>query len=124
MDFSYVDERRFVWARISGPWTIDEICYKPEPILAECLTRKQDLLLIDLVGLASQPITTLDRFRLGSSIISFSGKLQKVACVASTGFIDPEKFGETVARNRGVNIRVFDDMAAAQRWLLEAPDKD
>ncbi len=119
MELTYRDERRFVWACIAGPWKIDEICGAPELVLAECLARKQVLLLVDLTALDLQPVTTLDRYRLGSSLISFSGKLRKVACAAKPEFIDPRKFGEQVARNRGVNLRVFDDLGAAQRWLLE-----
>lgn len=29
------------------------------------------------------------------------------------------QFAETVARNRGVNVRLFDDVASAQAWLAE-----
>jgi hypothetical protein len=29
------------------------------------------------------------------------------------------RFAETVARNRGVNVRLFDDIVAAREWLAE-----
>jgi hypothetical protein len=119
MEFSLLPDRPFVWARLSGPCTIDEICSKVEPILTECLARMQDLLLIDLTGVETSPVSTLDRYRMGSSIISFSGKLRKVATAAPPDFIDPERFGERVARNRGVNIRVFDQLERATKWLLD-----
>jgi len=119
MDVTYREERRFVWARIAGPWKIEELCAASEPVLAECLTRKQDLLLVDLTGLVRQPVSTLDRYRLGASVVVFSRKLRKVATVAQAEFVDPRKFGEQVARNRGVNVRVFTDLDEAQRWLFE-----
>jgi len=119
MELTYRDERRFLWVRIAGPWKIEEICAAPEPVLAECQARKQDLLLVDLMDIGRQPVSTLDRYRLGSSIILFSGKLRKVACAAQPDFIDPERLGEQVARNRGFNLRVFSDLGEAQRWLLE-----
>jgi len=119
MNLSYVDERRFVWVRLSGAWTIDELCAKPQSILAECTARKQDLLLLDLTELSVGPISTLDRYKLGSSIVLFSKKLRKVATAALPSFIDPDRFGERVARNRGVNVRVFSDPDEARRWLLE-----
>ena len=119
VDVSYTKERRFVRVRIAAPATIDEICAAPPAILAECVARKRDLLLIDLTDVARGPISTLDRYRLGSSVIAFAGKLRKVAAVGQPKFIDPEKFGEQVARNRGVNVRVFSDLGEAQRWLLE-----
>ena len=44
-------------------------------------------------------------------------KLDKVAYVDR----EPRKalFAETVARNRGVNVRFFHDVPTAQRWLSE-----
>jgi len=40
-----------------------------------------------------------------------------VAFVGSESFIDPRRFGESVARNRGLNLRVFTDMDEALKWL-------
>lgn len=34
--------------------------------------------------------------------------------------LDPERFGETVAVNRGMNVKVFEDPDEALRWLGEA----
>jgi hypothetical protein len=41
----------------------------------------------------------------------------RVAFVASEAFVDPRRFGESVARNRGLNLRVFTDMNEALGWL-------
>lgn len=45
-------------------------------------------------------------------------KLRKIAYV-DTSQRDPTalKFAETVAVNRGVNVLLFQDLAAAQRWM-------
>jgi len=40
-----------------------------------------------------------------------------VAFVGSESFVDPRRFGEAVARNRGLNLRVFTDMTEALLWL-------
>jgi hypothetical protein len=119
MKVSFLDEKRFVWARFQDPWSIGELIGTVDSLLSECLAKKQDLLLIDLGRLHSRRLSVFDRYRLASSTASFSGKLAKVACVAPSSMIDPEKFGERVAQNRGVNIRVFREEDAAQRWLLE-----
>lgn len=39
------------------------------------------------------------------------------AYVLKPPVLDPERFGETVAVNRGVNVKVFDDPEEARRWL-------
>jgi hypothetical protein len=120
MDLTYDEKERYVWALCSGPWTIDELCSKPPLILAECQARRLNLLLVDLSKMESRELPTGERFQIAASIMMFAGKLRKVAVLASTDVIDPEKFGERVARNRGVNVRVFSSLELAQRWLLDA----
>jgi hypothetical protein len=41
----------------------------------------------------------------------------RVAGVLSELTIDPKKLGETMARNRGANVRVFTKVAEARAWL-------
>lgn len=49
-------------------------------------------------------------------------KLGRIAYVeASPDGPGKAQFAETVARNRAVNVRLFPDVAAAARWLEEAP---
>ena len=49
-----------------------------------------------------------------------AAKLRKIAYV-DTSQRDPDKmkFAETVAQNRGVNVRLFRDGDAARQWLSE-----
>lgn len=39
------------------------------------------------------------------------------AYVLDEPVLDPNRFGEKVARNRGMNIKVFDNLEEAFRWL-------
>jgi len=41
----------------------------------------------------------------------------RVAGVLSEFTVDPKKLGETMARNRGANVRVFTRVADAMAWL-------
>jgi hypothetical protein len=119
MDVAFLDESRFAWAQYTGLWSIGDICGSVEGLLAGCLARRQRLLLIDWSQLESRRISTLERYQLAASSLTLLEKLDKVATVTSTDMIDPEKFGERVAQNRGLNVRVFPKVEAAQRWLLE-----
>lgn len=49
-----------------------------------------------------------------------------VVCSPQTISPDRVRFGETVARNRGADLRTFFDLDAARAWLAEAaaPDSD
>jgi hypothetical protein len=46
------------------------------------------------------------------------------AYVLKPPVLDPERFGETVAVNRGVNVKVFEDPEEARRWLGVARSVD
>ena len=47
---------------------------------------------------------------------SASGPI-RFACVLKEPVLDPKRFGETVAVNRGMLIRVFDNLEEAIHWL-------
>jgi hypothetical protein len=48
-------------------------------------------------------------------------KLIKVAAVCRPEQLDPQRFGEMVARNRWVNARVFTSVEDAEKWLMLKP---
>ncbi len=43
------------------------------------------------------------------------------AYVLEVPVLDPERFGETVAVNRGMHVKTFDDLQDALGWLGLAP---
>lgn len=61
-------------------------------------------------------LTTTDRYRLGEEAAARWPGVP-VAVVAAPVLVDPERFAEMVARSRGVDGRVFTDMAEARAWL-------
>ena len=48
------------------------------------------------------------------------GLVGRVAVIAQTSLIDPQKFGVKVAQNRGLSVDIFHDPHAALRWLLHS----
>jgi RimJ/RimL family protein N-acetyltransferase len=77
-------------------------------------------LLVDTTRLVSTtPGTTFERLRLGESgAAGAAASGIRIAFIGSEPFLDPERFGETVAVNRGLNVRVFTDEVAALTWLV------
>ena len=73
------------------------------------------LLEVNLVG-PSLDATSI--FRVVSQRSGDGLKLRKIAYVDASSR-DPEKkrFAETVAINRGVNVRLFQDLAKAKEWM-------
>ena len=71
--------------------------------------------LLDARGVGGD-VSTTDRFDLGVASARIPAK---VALIARPSMIDPERFGETVASNRGAVGRVFASEAEAVAWLVD-----
>ena len=65
------------------------------------------------------PLDTSDIFHVVSQRSAFGARLRRIAYVETGGSHDPAmaRFAETVAVNRGVNVRLFETVAAAEKWL-------
>jgi hypothetical protein len=95
-----------------------------DQILETCKTYQPTKLLIDLRAVKGD-MTMLDRFNLGVMATAkyFSGKLTgkipycRYAIIGNAPLIDPDRFAETVAVNRGLNVRVFTDWKETIDWL-------
>jgi len=87
-------------------------------------------LLIDCRDFSGK-LSTMDRFLLAIFFVKENSKLLagqlrpvKVTFVLNESMIDPKKFGETVAHNRGLHGLVTDNMQEALKWLeLDTPSK-
>ena len=76
-------------------------------------------ILFDVRSVTGQ-LNTVERFEYASRIAElFRGF--KVAFVVNKSLRDPDLFGETVAVNRGANIRVLSTLAGAYDWLKVKP---
>jgi hypothetical protein len=86
--------------------------YKPVKLMADFRT-------------VTGTMTTMERFELGSVFaVRYMGKRMagkilscQFAFVGSYPLIDPRRFGETVAKNRGINVMAFTDMDKGVKWL-------
>lgn len=71
-------------------------------------------------------LSTLDRYEgasfLSELILQKPIKITAIAIAGKEPLIDTTRFGETVARNRGVNGRVFLDLNEAMEWLTSIGD--
>ena len=77
---------------------------------------------IDATKVTSYPSTS-SIFDFGSQGVDQLRGL-RIAIAAPSGklLVDPVFF-ETVTRNRGANVRIFDSTDAALAWLIEEPNK-
>ncbi len=63
-------------------------------------------------------IGVLDRFESGRYGALMIPRNFKIAMLGSKDQISPDNFFQTVARNRGVNLKVFSEIENALEWLM------
>jgi hypothetical protein len=106
----------YLAVRFTGP--MKETWRKFASIAEHCKRAKKNKLLLDFTQTHGD-LSLADRYLLGDKAEIFMiYKLIKVAAVGRPEQLDSTKFGETVARNRWVNFRVFTNVEDGEEWLL------
>jgi len=93
-------------------------------IIEVYVAHKAIKILVDL-GKVTGDRTTTQRFELGVLAADKYHEIQSklnlpncsFAAVGNEPVVDPNRFTETVAVNRGLNVKVFTEMDKAIRWL-------
>ena len=85
------------------------------------LSQSRSKIIIDVTAIAGF-IPFFDRFHYSEFLSKYRqkqalGKVRRIAVVGKEPIVDKERFGETVAINRGTNVRVFTDMSQALIWI-------
>ena len=84
-------------------------------------------ILVDVMEVLGRPPTTMERYRLGEHVAQLFdtyGRHFRFAMVGNAPMIEPARFGETVARNRGANILAFNAIEDAIAWFERSGDED
>jgi len=108
----------YITARFTGPGAAVEVWQQYELIAYRCKRANKNKLLLHFLE-AHGELSLVDRYFLGSEAQIFERNDIQVAAAGRPEHIDEKRFGETVARNRGVNFRVFTNVEDALEWLLK-----
>jgi hypothetical protein len=111
----------FVTARLAGVRRPDSLIEAAAEITADCRDRGIFRVLIDVREMTGQ-LDTLETFDVAGRGIpnrTEARRLIRSAILDRTENIQRIRFFETVAVNRGLTVKVFDDETDAVRWLLE-----
>jgi hypothetical protein len=92
-----------------------------ELIPEHCKRANKNKLLLDYTGAYRYgEVELVDRYLFGEHTqILARCSVVKVAVVARPERVDPERFAEMVAQNRGINLRIFTSVEDATEWLLK-----
>ncbi|MDB5203314.1 MAG: hypothetical protein JWQ27_2723 [Ferruginibacter sp.] len=122
LDIHVSELEDYLLVAASGHYSLDHANDLFKQAIDNGVRYKKRRILID-VALVSGSIPLMDRFYFSEFLASYrithaSGIVDSIAVFGLAGTIHQEKFGETVAVNRGTNVRVFTDYTAAVDWLV------
>lgn len=120
-----VDEPEWLRADVTGEFSLEEAERSFLEILEAVALHRAEKVLFDGRELTGEP-ATIHRFLYGAFVADAVLKCISVRSVPRTlrfayvlkePVLDPQKFGETVAVNRGMWVRTFDNLEDACEWL-------
>ncbi len=107
-----------VQALLSGAFNLDNTKMFFLQTLQKAREEKANKILLDVRNITTD-ISVLARFELGNFMAKQDTTGIRIAILASEKTAWPDRFLETVSRNRGVNAKVTTEYKEALKWLSE-----
>jgi hypothetical protein len=111
-----VKKEDYLQITFSGPFSIDAAKRSVDDMVAACRKEHCAKVLFDCRPMTGD-LTVLDRFEVGQYGEGTIPQTVKIAMLGRNEQILPDRFFETVARNRGVNLLLFTEVDDALKWL-------
>ena len=120
-DIKITVEKDFVSIFASGDYSLLKAKDLFKLSIDSALLHNKSKILIDVTNITGT-IPFLDRFEYSEFFAKYRAehaltKINKTAVVGQEPIVHKDRFGETVAVNRGANVRVFTGMNKALIWL-------
>jgi hypothetical protein len=117
-------EAEYLRVRAHGEFSLDKAKETFLEMLEAVIKHRSRKVLFDGRGLTGE-ITMMERFYYGTFIARavvqsadpLLTRITRFAYVLEHPILDPQRYGETVAVNRGMNGKAFDNLEDALRWL-------
>ena len=124
-------DRGFLYATLSGDFSLAEAERSFLQILESVERHKVKKVLVDGRAINGEP-TNMERFYYGEFVANAVAELRftresgapKFSYVLIEPVLDPRRLGETVAVNRGMLVKTFDNLADALEWLDLDPSNE
>jgi len=118
-----IDGTEILGVKLAGEFNLDEAQNAFLGVLESVRREHTDKVLVDGTGMTGEP-ETFQRFLYAAfaamAVSDFkdpSMRMPKFAYALKPPLLDPERFGETVAVNRGMNVKTFETVQEARDWL-------
>jgi hypothetical protein len=126
MDLTTRLEPGFLRATLTGKFVLTEARGRFLTLLDEMVRARTRRILIDGREVSGNP-RAIERYLYGAFTAAAAQKLPNIgqypprfAYVLLPPVLDPGRLGETTARNRGIDVRAFDNVDDAVGWLLSS----
>jgi len=123
LKYSFAEKDNYLTVNVSGHFSLEVAKKMYTDALGKLVDKKNSKLLFNVRKVKGK-VSTMDRYYLGEfaalESIKYMEKGLQFYAVAFYGIepiIDPDRFGELVARNRGLNLKVTSDKKVALLFL-------
>jgi hypothetical protein len=106
----------YLFAEFSGEFVLNEALEHFKQLEAERSRAGTRLVMVDARNVTGE-MSILSRFTMGETLAEFHA-IQRIVFVARQDQVLPDRFMQTVARNRGLMGQVFFEIPDAEAWLL------
>src|SRR5215467_15027401 len=109
----------FLHCTASGEYSFEDGCSLIREVLAQSAQRGAIRVLVDGLQIVGSP-SVVERYALAEFLAGEIVELERFPRLAFLGkepLVDPNRFGELVATNRGVQIHTVEQMEDAVDWL-------
>jgi hypothetical protein len=127
VDFRSEARPDYLRVEIAGDFSHEVMLPLCDRFFAEAAAAGRNAVLVDARGISGRQPMMAERYELAVRIAELQARYEpriRVALLGSQTLIDPERFGEIVARNRGADARAFTEEAPALGWLLGGKQPD
>ena len=116
-------EKDYLNLKFTGPFTLKEALKAYQCTIDDALKYDKTKILID-VNEVSGTMTTWERFETSEFLATYYqkcafGKIKRIAFIGKEPLVDRQRFGETVAVNRYLNVRIFTILSEAIKWISD-----
>ncbi len=111
------DENGCLFFRPQGEATVRDLLQWMEQLATHCLENGHYRVLVNATSLTHETLTALDRYQLGTGVVSIWPPVIRLSMVGRSDQLDPRRFVQMVAANRGLCVGVFEDEIEALIWL-------
>lgn len=110
-----------ILVKVEGSYALDDAVQLVGAALEAASLHQQKRILIDARKVTGD-LSTTQRFEFGEAVARLYSQRPEtcaalIALVGSEPLIDPRRFGETVAVNRGAPVKATTDIQEALEWL-------